>query len=109
MATGDIHSLALHHDGTLWAWGYNYDGQLGDGTNDNRNTPVQVKGLDGIDFFEDTVAIDASGFSSMALKSDGTVWTWGNNENGQLGNSQITTAIHRFRSQGWMESIIYPT
>jgi alpha-tubulin suppressor-like RCC1 family protein len=42
------HSLALKGDGTVWAWGSNSDGQLGDGTTANRNTPVQVKNLSGV-------------------------------------------------------------
>ena len=76
------HSLALRLDGTVWAWGNNYDGQLGDGTTENnRNTPVQVSGLNDIT----AVAVGTNGHS-MALKSDGTVWTWGDNKYGQLGD-----------------------
>lgn len=62
------HTIALKSDGTVWAWGYNAAGELGDGTFENRNTPVQVKGLDHIK--------SISG-GSFAIKDDGTVWTWG--------------------------------
>jgi alpha-tubulin suppressor-like RCC1 family protein len=73
-------AFALKEDGTTWAWGYNGDGQLGDGTTINRNTPVQVTGLDG-------VKVLASGtYNTMALKEDGTVWIWGLNDIGQLGD-----------------------
>jgi RHS repeat-associated protein len=79
---GDIdgHSLALKSDGTVWAWGLNWEGQLGDGTSTNRRTPVQVSGLSG------ATAISAGGDHSLARKSDGTAWTWGWNGDGQLGN-----------------------
>jgi alpha-tubulin suppressor-like RCC1 family protein/predicted transcriptional regulator len=60
--------LALRDDGTVWAWGCNCAGDLGDGTIENRLTPVQVKGLTNI------TAIDGGAF---AIKDDGTVWTWG--------------------------------
>lgn len=63
--------MALKDDGTVWAWGYNYVGQLGDGSTTNRTVPVRVSYLSAM------VAIDASGDHSIALKSDGTVWVWG--------------------------------
>jgi alpha-tubulin suppressor-like RCC1 family protein len=62
------HSLALKNDGTVWAWGYNYYGELGNGTTNNSNVPVQVSGLTGI------TAIAGSIHHSLALKNDGTVW-----------------------------------
>jgi alpha-tubulin suppressor-like RCC1 family protein len=83
------HTLALHEDGTVRAFGYNNYGQLGDGTNSNRNIPIQVTGLSGI------TAISAGGYStvnfSLALKNDGTVWAWGYNGQGQLGLGNTTT------------------
>ena len=83
------HSLALKDDGTVWAWGYNWEGQLGDGTDGayaSKTTPVQVVGKDGIDYLTDVTAISAGGYHSLALKSDGTVWAWGSNDIGQLGD-----------------------
>jgi len=80
IAAGGSHSLALKSDGTVWAWGYNGYGQLGDGTTDNRRTPVQVSNLTGV------VAIAAGCSYSLALKSDGTVRAWGRNDYGQLGD-----------------------
>ncbi|HHT9110863.1 MAG TPA: RCC1 domain-containing protein [Candidatus Brocadiaceae bacterium] len=73
------HNLALKSDGTVWAWGSNSDGQLGDGTDTDRNIPVQVGGLSHV------IAIAGGGAHSVALKSDGTVWAWGCNWAGQLG------------------------
>ena len=78
------HSLALKSDGTVWAWGWNGFGQLGDGTTTQRLVPVRVEGL------TDVVAVAARGHHSMALKSDGTAWTWGHNRHGELGDG--TTA-----------------
>lgn len=75
--------LALKDDGTVWAWGYNNYGQLGDGTFIDSSYPVQVKNLN------DIVAISASGVHNMALDKDGAVWTWGRNLYGQLGDGTI--------------------
>ncbi len=73
-------SLALSADGTVWAWGSNFRGQLGDGTTTQQLTPVRVSGL------TDVVAVSAGlGGFSLALKRDGTVWAWGANDYGQLG------------------------
>jgi alpha-tubulin suppressor-like RCC1 family protein len=55
----------------VWAWGANHFGQLGDGTETDSSTPVQVKGLTSV------IAIDAAADRSVALESDGTVWVWG--------------------------------
>lgn len=80
LATGTGHSLALGGDGTVWAWGYNDRGQLGDGTSTQRNTPAQVPSLDNVKM------IAAGNSYSLAVKTDGTVWTWGDNTYGQLGD-----------------------
>jgi len=82
--SGGYHSLALKSDGTVWAWGDNYYGDLGDGTTTDRNTPVQVSGLTGV------TAISGGGQYSLALKSDGTVWAWGDNYHGKLGDGTTT-------------------
>ncbi len=80
VSAGGFTSFALKNDGTAWAWGGNYNGQLGDRTKINRSTPVQVYGL------TDITAIDAERYHTIALKNDGTVWAWGNNDQGQLGD-----------------------
>ena len=80
IAGGGLHTIALKSDGTVWAWGYNYFGQLGDGTTTTkRGTPVQVSSL------SDVIAIAGGAHYTIALKSDGMVWTWGDNSSGQLG------------------------
>jgi alpha-tubulin suppressor-like RCC1 family protein len=84
IAGGQLHSLALKEDGTVLAWGYNEQGQLGDGTNTSSSTPVRVSELDGVR------VIAAGGSNGLALKDDGTVWAWGSNRFGQLGDGTST-------------------
>ena len=79
VATGNKHCLALRSDGTVWAWGNNEHGQLGNGTTTKSNKPIQVKGLTNV------VAIAGGENHSVALKKDGTVWAWGIKE--CLGNN----------------------
>ena len=87
-----LSSLAVRDDGTVWAWGDNGSGQLGNNTTTNSSVPVQVKDPTGTTFLSGVTAVAASaaGSHSLALKSDGTVWAWGFNPDGQLGNN--TTA-----------------
>lgn len=96
------HSLALKADGTVWAWGGNGQGQLGDGTKVNRLTPVQVQvepSPGSIEILKDVVAIAAAGSHSMALKSDGTVWAWGANDQRQLADGTTTDRTRAVRVQ----------
>ncbi len=83
MAAGMGHSLALLEDGTVWAWGDNQFGQLGDGTLIDRNVPVPVQGFDG-----PVLSIAAGDNHSMALQENGRVYTWGANDKRQIGTSR---------------------
>ncbi len=90
ISSGLNHTVALKGDGTVWAWGGNGSGQLGDATLSNRNRPVQVAGLGGV------TAVSSGRNFSLAVKTDGTVWAWGDNSYGQLGDGTIarrTTAV----------------
>ncbi|WP_439663455.1 RCC1 domain-containing protein [Lentzea sp. HUAS TT2] len=76
---------ALRSDGTVWSWGNNFAGELGNGTKGGSSyIPVQVTGL------TDVTTIVANGNARYALRSDGTVWSWGSNSEGQLGNGTGT-------------------
>ena len=94
IAAGSTHSLALCSDGTLVAWGFNSNGQLGDGTTTQHNAPVAVNTNSGVSalYGKTVVAIAAGQFHSLALCSDGTLVAWGGNISGQLGDN---TTIQR--------------
>jgi len=83
VAAGGDFSLALLSNGTVWAWGANESGQLGDGTTTDSVVPVQVSGLTGVKAIS---SAGSAGFASLALLNDGTVWAWGYNGYGQLGD-----------------------
>src|SRR5262249_30178143 len=78
---------ALRVDGTVWAWGINNHGQLGDGTLTTRTTAVQAQTTIGVSpILAGIAAIAAGGLHSLALGADGRVWGWGWNSHGQLGD-----------------------
>ncbi len=84
-STGYAHTVAVANDGTLWAWGQNNAGQLGDGTTTNRLSPVQI-GTE-----SDWLHVSAGSWHTIALKENGTLWAWGYNANGQLGDGTTNT------------------
>ncbi len=84
---GSYHSLALRSDGTLFGWGSNTEGQLGDGTTTSRPVPTSISTIT-----PHWISTVAGAFHSLGLKSTGTLWAWGNNANGQLGNGSTTNA-----------------
>jgi alpha-tubulin suppressor-like RCC1 family protein len=79
IAAGHLHSLFLKSDGSLWAMGYNSDGELGDGNGLNTNRPVQIV-AGGV------TAIAGGLWHTLFLKSDGSLWGMGQNVDGQLGD-----------------------
>lgn len=84
VAGAGIHTLWLKTDGTVWAVGVNNNSQLGDGTQTDRANPVRVETAAGV-ALDDVVAIAAGPNHSLALRGDGTAWSWGNNTWGALG------------------------
>lgn len=87
LAAGYLAGYALKSDGTVWGWGYNASGQLGNDSTIESPVPVQAHGLTGIK------AIASSGVDGYALKSDGTVWAWGDGESGELGSSAPDSSV----------------
>jgi probable HAF family extracellular repeat protein len=93
ISAGGSHTVALRSDGTVWAWGSNFSGQLGDGTTTARITPVLVGQVGGIGLMTDAVAIATGMFHSLAIVDDGSVWAWGHNASGQIGNGTTSPSL----------------
>ncbi|MDR2561337.1 MAG: Ig-like domain-containing protein [Holophagales bacterium] len=87
VAAGIYHTLALKANGSLWAWGWNVIGQLGDGTDIDRKSPVQVGTA------KNWKSMSAGYVHSVAIKKDGSLWAWGWNGDGQLGDGTNTPRI----------------
>ncbi len=87
VAAGTRESFAVDGSGSVWAWGYNADGELGVGTTSNALYPTQVPGVSGI------VNVATANSHTLALKSDGTIFSWGANSNGQVGNNSVSPFV----------------
>ncbi|MGC4094749.1 MAG: hypothetical protein QM756_43890 [Polyangiaceae bacterium] len=87
ISAGNDSTCALKTDGTVWCWGANSEGQLGDNSTTARIAPVAVQGLT-----TTAVAIDEGTFHGCAALSDGSAMCWGLNGNGELGNSSTTNS-----------------
>jgi alpha-tubulin suppressor-like RCC1 family protein len=85
ISTGGSHTLMVKNDGTLWAWGDNSSGQLGNSSTTDITTPTQI-GTD-----SDWQVVTAGYGFSIAIKEDGTLWAWGVNDYNQLGDNTQTT------------------
>ena len=92
MAFGPSHTLAIKTDGSLWAWGSNEYGQLGDGTGIDWDEPIKV--MDGV------ADVNLGTDFSLALKTDGSLWAWGRNDRGQLGDGTTTDRHSPVRIMG---------
>jgi alpha-tubulin suppressor-like RCC1 family protein len=85
---GGNHTVALKSDGTIWGWGWNNCGQIGDNTIENRSEPVRIGSV------SDWEQIAGNANTSYGIRSDGTLWGWGTNDYGQLGLG-LTTTPHK--------------
>ena len=91
---GFDHSAALMEDGSLYMWGANYFGQLGDGTTIDRNTPVKIK--------DNVVAVSLGIQHSACINADGILYTWGYNNYGQLGTGDY---MNRYKPDKVLDNI----
>ncbi|HQY53489.1 MAG TPA: Ig-like domain-containing protein [Ignavibacteria bacterium] len=82
VSAGYRHTMALKTNGTLWAWGYNGNGQFGNGTTTSTVIPIKIGSLT-------WSKISVGDYYTLGIKSDGTLWAWGENQNGQLGTGNI--------------------
>jgi alpha-tubulin suppressor-like RCC1 family protein len=97
VATASWHSLALRNDGTLWGWGSNRDGELGDGTTEERTAPVRI----GLEHWRTVVT---AAFRSFGIRQDGTLWVWGSNVRGWGQEPKRTTSPMQVVSEaGWQQ------
>jgi alpha-tubulin suppressor-like RCC1 family protein len=85
---GTFHTAAIKTDGTLWTWGRNNSGQLGNNTTDNKLTPVTTF-AGGTNWKQ----VSSGANHTAAIKTDGTLWTWGDNTDGELGINNATGPI----------------
>lgn len=86
VSCGEYHTLATKVDGTLWAWGLNLSGQVGDNSTTTKSSPVWI----GNQTDWKLAAAGGTSGSSLAIKYNGTLWSWGHNAYGQLGLGDIT-------------------
>ncbi|MCL2392506.1 MAG: stalk domain-containing protein [Oscillospiraceae bacterium] len=96
VSAGSAHSLVIDANGTLWAWGDNSQGQLGDNTLISRRTPVRI--------MDNIVMVSAGDRYNLAIREDGSLWAWGQNDRGQLGDG---TTVNKRAPVRIMEDVIY--
>lgn len=101
---GEGHFLALQSDRIVFAWGRNDDGQLGL-PGGNNNVPIQIPLLEEVTAIAASAANILTGSFSLAAKSDGTAWGWGNNSGGTLGNGTITSSVIPVQATGLSQII----
>jgi len=104
-------AFALLKKGRLLGWGSNDYGQVGDGTTQERDLPVPVRGLDGSPQLADVVQVAAGGQHGLALLADGRVAAWGSNERGQLGhqspgNRYVPGLVTALDGRGFLDDVI---
>ena len=92
VSVGGGFTVALKTDGSLWAWGQNQDGELGDGGTTTKNSPEMV-GSD-----HNWKSVSAGGNFVAAIKSNGTLWTWGDDQYGELGDHQQAPGFQTYRA-----------
>lgn len=98
VSAGNRLTMVIKADGSLWAWGQNGSGQLGDGTTEDRHSPVHI--------LDDVVAVSTGDWHTMAIRTDGTLWVWGRNSDGQLGT---TTRESQYSPVMVMENVVSVT
>ena len=94
------HQAAIRTNGTLWIWGYNNRGQLGQNSQIEYSSPVQVPGTN-------WSTISLGHYDTLATKTDGTIWYWGYNNNGQGGTNNLTQYSSPIQIPGtWVDAQI---
>lgn len=89
---GEVHNVAVKSDGTVWSWGLNFQGGLGDGTTNDSALPIQA-GLLSVPPLTNVVSLGGRTYFNLAVKTDGTIWGWGMGTSGQIGNGGNTNCL----------------
>ncbi len=110
IAAGGQHALALRLDSTVWSWGFNINGELGDNTTNLDSLPKEVHGPGNVGFLTGITFIKAGDYFSGAIKGDSTVWVWGFNFYGQLGVNDTTerntpVQVHGTNNSGFISQV----
>lgn len=87
IASGQRTVFAIDEDGTLWGWGNNYNGSLGNGTMNDSKVPIRIN--DGIKYKN----VETNGYHTLAIDVKGNIWSWGTNEEGELGDGTTNNAL----------------
>ena len=98
ISAGYSHSMAIRDDNTLWGWGLNVSGQVGDTSVVSRSSPVQIG-------TSSWIAISAGKDHTSGIKLDNTLWTWGLNTRGQLGDSTTTNRSSPVQVAGYWNNV----
>jgi alpha-tubulin suppressor-like RCC1 family protein len=103
VAAGYLHSGAIKTTGSLWMWGYNFNGQCGTGdSGNNKSEPTQVGTLTSWAY------VKAGFFHTIAVRTNGTLWAWGDNSSGQLGQGNTTarsSPVQIGSATNWLQAI----
>jgi alpha-tubulin suppressor-like RCC1 family protein len=91
-SAGAHHTCVVRQDNTLWCWGRNEDGQLSDGTSQNRNYPIKTA--------DDVLQVSSGGHHTCMVKKDKSLWCWGRNDNGQVGDGTTDRRTSPVRVMG---------
>jgi len=89
---GEEHNVAVKSDGTVWCWGWNNYAQLGNGTTNDSWIPTQT-GLTANPPLTNVIKLGGRPYLTLAVKSDGTIWAWGMNQYGQMGNGTVNSPV----------------
>ena len=93
ISAGYGHTVAIDEEGKVYTWGDNGDGQLGDGTTNDSPLPICISNKENELKGKKIISISAGGYHTVAIDEEGKVYTWGNNEVGQLGDGTTTNSV----------------
>ncbi len=94
ISAGTSHTCAVKNDGTVWCWGLNTEGRLGNGNNTQQLSPVQVKGLGNTGVLTNILKVSAGDTHTCAISNSGYAYCWGSGNWGQLGNNQQSNSTY---------------